>query len=289
MNKEGMNELKKLFEQKQKKDNNNSSSKNKKKETKEDKKKQEKQEKFKKENTKQDFSLRAHTLTGSELESVRNNLVKNVNKNDKNVKASNNTNKEPMNELDKIKSNLARKSVILTTTLDIKIDNNNGGVKNAIQNFNKPVNENKDNKKEANKAKNIISNINKDNNKNGNNKDEKNETKNVKNNVNNINNKNGNNKDEKNEIKNVKTNATNINNKENKNNIPKSKTETVIDPENISSVLKDNGKMDIKSLIKTNNKTINENEKKVCEKSFDRFVSLQTLLKKESSLKELCK
>ena len=95
--------------------------------------------------------------------------------------------------------------------------------------------------------------------------------------------------DEKNEIKNVKTNATNINNKENKNNIPKSKTETVIDPENISSVLKDNGKMDIKSLIKTNNKTINENEKKVCEKSFDRFVSLQTLLKKESSLKELCK
>ena len=72
-------------------------------------------------------------------------------------------------------------------------------------------------------------------------------------------------------------------------NIPKSKTETVIDPENISSVLKDNGKMDIKSLIKTNNKTINENEKKVCEKSFDRFVSLQTLLKKESSLKELCK
>ena len=289
MNKEGMNELKKLFEQKQKKDNNNSSSKNKKKETKEDKKKQEKQEKFKKENTKQDFSLRAHTLTGSELESVRNNLVKNVNKNDKNVKASNNTNKEPMNELDKIKSNLARKSVILTTTLDIKIDNNNGGVKNAIQNFNKPVNENKDNKKEANKAKNIISNINKDNNKNGNNKDEKNEIKNVKTNVSNINNKNGNNKDEKNEIKNVKTNATNINNKENKNNIPKSKTETVIDPENISSVLKDNGKMDIKSLIKTNNKTINENEKKVCEKSFDRFVSLQTLLKKESSLKELCK
>ena len=262
MNKEGMNELKKLFEQKQKKDSNNSSSKNKKKETKEDKKKQEKQEKFKKENTKQDFSLRAHTLTGSELESVRNNLVKNVNKNDKNIKASNNTNKEPMNELDKIKSNLARKSVILTTTLDIKIDNNNGGVKNAIQNFNKPVNENKDNKKEANKAKNIISNINKDNNKNGNNKDEKNEIKNVKTNVSNINNKNGNNKDEKNEIKNVKTNGTNINNKENKNNIPKSKTETVIDPENISSVLKDNGKMDIKSLIKTNNKTINENEKK---------------------------
>jgi hypothetical protein len=47
--------------------------------------------------------------------------------------------------------------------------------------------------------------------------------------------------------------------------------------------------MDIKSLIKTNNKTINENEKKVFEKSFDRLVSLQILLKKESSLKELCK
>ena len=314
MNKEGMNELKKLFEQKKKKENNNSSSKNKKKETKEDKKKQEKQEKqekLKKENNKQDFSQRSHTLTGSELEAVRNSLVKNPNKNDKNVKASNK--EPPMNELDKIKSNLARKSVILTSNIDIKMDNN-GGVKNAIQNFNKAVNDNKDNKKETNKAKNIISNINKDNNKNGNNKDEKNETKSVKanianinnkngsnkdeknetksvkTNINNINDKNGSNKDEKNEDKNVKTNVTNINNIENKNNIPKCRTETVIDPGTIKSVLKDNGKMDdIKSLIKTNNKTINENEKKVYEKTFDRFVSLQTLLKKESSLKELCK
>ena len=290
MNKEGMNELKKLFEQKKKKENNNSSSKNKKKETKEDKKKQEKQEKqekLKKENNKQDFSQRSHTLTGSELEAVRNSLVKNPNKNDKNVKASNK--EPPMNELDKIKSNLARKSVILTSNIDIKMDNN-GGVKNAIQNFNKAVNDNKDNKKETNKAKNIISNINKDNNKNGNNKDEKNETKSVKANIANINNKNGSNKDEKNEAKNVQTNVTNINNIENKNNIPKCRTETVIDPGTIKSVLKDNGKMDdIKSLIKTNNKTINENEKKVYEKTFDRFVSLQTLLKKESSLKELCK
>ena len=290
MNKEGMNELKKLFEQKKKKENNNSSSKNKKKETKEDKKKQEKQEKqekLKKENNKQDFSQRSHTLTGSELEAVRNSLVKNPNKNDKNVKASNK--EPPMNELDKIKSNLARKSVILTSNIDIKMDNN-GGVKNAIQNFNKAVNDNKDNKKETNKAKNIISNINKDNNKNGSNKDEKNETKSVKTNINNINDKNGSNKDEKNEDKNVKTNVTNINNIENKNNIPKCRTETVIDPGTIKSVLKDNGKMDdIKSLIKTNNKTINENEKKVYEKTFDRFVSLQTLLKKESSLKELCK
>jgi len=218
-----------------------------------------------------------------------------------------------MNELDKIKSNLARKSVILTSNIDIKMDNN-GGVKNTIQNFNKAVNDNKDNKKETNKAKNIISNINKDNNKNGNNKDEKNETKSVKanianinnkngsnkdeknetksvkTNINNINNKNGSNKDEKNEAKNVQTNVTNINNIENKNYIPKCRTETVIDPGTIKSVLKDNGKMDdIKSLIKTNNKTINENEKKVYEKTFDRFVSLQTLLKKESSLKELCK
>ena len=316
-----MDELKKLFEQKQKKENNNSSSKNKKKETKEDKKKQEKQEKqekpekFKKEINKQDFSQRSLTLTGSKLEAVRNSLVKNPNKNDKNVKASNNNaNKEPpMNELDKIKSNLVRKSVNLTGNIDIKMDNN-GGMKITIQNFNKAVNDNKDNKKEANKAKNIISNINKDNNKNGNNKDEKNEFKNVKDNINNINNKNGSNKDEKNEIKSVKTNVTNINNKngsnkdeknetknvnsnvtninnkENINNMPKSRTESVIDPGTINSVLKDNGKMDeIKSLIKTNNKTINENEKRVYEKTFDRFVSLQTLLKKESSLKELCK
>jgi len=90
MNKEGMNELKKLFEQKQKKENNNSSSKNKKKVAKEDKKKQEKQEKqekLKKEITKQEFSQRSLTLTGNELEAVRNSLVKNPNKNDKIIKS----------------------------------------------------------------------------------------------------------------------------------------------------------------------------------------------------------
>jgi hypothetical protein len=255
MNKEGMNELKKLFEQKQKK------------EIKEDKKKKEKPEKLKKENTKPDtFSQRSLTFVTNELESVRNNLVKNINKNDKNEKASNNnTNKQAENELDKIKNRLlVRNSVNFSTSLDIK-EFNNGGVKNPIQNFNKTVNDNKDNKKETNSSKNIISNLNKDNNKNGSNKDEKNEAKNVKN------------------------NATNINNKENKNVISKSRADTVIDPKTINAVIKDNGKMDIKSLIKTNNKTINENEKKVFEKSFDRFVSLQILLKKESSLKELCK
>jgi len=47
--------------------------------------------------------------------------------------------------------------------------------------------------------------------------------------------------------------------------------------------------MDIHSSNKTNNKLINENEIKVFEKSFDRLVNLQVLLKKESSLKELCK
>ena len=261
MNKEGMNELKKLFEQKQKKDNNNTKNK----EVKEDKKKKEKQEKLKKENTKQEFSLRTFTFVGNELESVRNNLIKNVNKNDKNDKATNNnTNKETENELDKIKNKLIRKSVNFSQAIDIK-EINNGGVKNPIQNFNKTVNDKKNNKKEAYNVKNNISNLNIDNNKNGNNKIEKNETKNDK------------------------INANNINNKENKNDFPKSNDDTVIDPKTINSVIKDNGKMDIKSLIKTNNKTINENEKKVFEKSFDRFVSLQILLKKESSLKELCK
>lgn len=37
------------------------------------------------------------------------------------------------------------------------------------------------------------------------------------------------------------------------------------------------------------NKNIHENENKVFEKSFDRLLNLQILLKKESSLKELCK
>ena len=45
--------------------------------------------------------------------------------------------------------------------------------------------------------------------------------------------------------------------------------------------------MDIHSSIKTNNKLIDENEN--FEKSFDRLVNLQDLLKKESTLKELCK
>jgi len=49
---------------------------------------------------------------------------------------------------------------------------------------------------------------------------------------------------------------------------------------------KDN-KMGVKSFIQNINNNINEN--KVFEKSFDRLVNLQTLLKKESALKELCK
>ena len=266
MKKEGLNELKKLFEQKQKKENNNSSSKNKKKKEKEKKEDKKKQEKLKKENTKQDFSSqRTFTLTGSEIESVRNSLVKNVNKNDKNDKVSNiSTSKEAENELDKIKNKLVRTNTNFNNLKDTKAEGN-GGVKNTIQNFN-TVNENKDNKKETNNAKNIISNLNKDAN------------------------KNGNNKEVKNEIKDAKANVTNINNKDNQNDflMPK-RAETAIDSKIFNSALKDNDKMEIKSLIKTNNKTINENEKKVFEKSFDRFVSLQTLLKKESSLKELCK
>ena len=47
--------------------------------------------------------------------------------------------------------------------------------------------------------------------------------------------------------------------------------------------------MDENSSIKLNNKIIAENEQKIFEKSFDRLANLQDLLKKESSLKELCK
>ena len=47
--------------------------------------------------------------------------------------------------------------------------------------------------------------------------------------------------------------------------------------------------MDENSSKKNNNKIFKENEQKIFEKSFDRLVNLQVLLKKESSLKELCK
>ena len=45
----------------------------------------------------------------------------------------------------------------------------------------------------------------------------------------------------------------------------------------------------VKNFIQNINKNIRENENKVYEKSFDRLLNLQTLLKKESALKELCK
>jgi hypothetical protein len=45
----------------------------------------------------------------------------------------------------------------------------------------------------------------------------------------------------------------------------------------------------VKNFIQNINKNIRENENKVYEKSFDRLLNLQILLKKESSLKELCK
>jgi hypothetical protein len=45
----------------------------------------------------------------------------------------------------------------------------------------------------------------------------------------------------------------------------------------------------VKNFIENINKNIKENENKVFEKSFDRLLNLQILLKKESALKELCK
>ena len=45
----------------------------------------------------------------------------------------------------------------------------------------------------------------------------------------------------------------------------------------------------MKHFVQNINKNLQDNENKVYEKSFDRLLNLQILLKKESSLKELCK
>ena len=257
MKKQGIDELKKLFEQKQKKEKNNSSSKKKKKKTKEDKKKQ---EKLKKEKDKEDnFPQRTMTFFGNEIESARKNLIKNAKQNDKNDKIdNNNSNKETPNELEKIRNKLIRSNTNIigsTNSKGAKAENNDSVKKN--------VNDNKDNKKEAN-SKNNISNLNKDNNKNGLN-DVKKETKNAKNNI------------------------TNIKNTENTINLSLNLDSVTTKSKSFTPVIKDNIKKEISNLIKTDNKVINENEKKVFEKSFDKLVHLQVLLKKESSLKELCK
>ena len=262
MEKKGFNELKQLFEKKRTKEKNKSSSKNKKKENKKDKKKQ---EKIKKEKNKQeDFPQRTLTLANNEIESVRKSLVKNVNQNNKNDKINNNNNKETPNELDKIKNNLVKTNTFIignTIGKNVKTEEN-GGVKNTIEKYNKSVNDNKGNKKEINNTKNNISNTNKDTNKNRCN-------------------------DVKKETNNDKNNATNTKNEENKTNLS-SYLYSFFKSKSFIPFIKDNTKMEIKS-FKTNNKVINENENKVFEKSFDKLVNLQVLLKKESSLKELCK
>jgi hypothetical protein len=263
MEKKGFDELKQLFEKKQNKEKNNSSSKNKKKENKKDKKKQ---EKIKKEKNKQeDIPQRTLTLENDEIESVRKSLIKNINPNDKNVKFNNkNDNKETLNELDIIKNKLVKANTIIIGNTNIKNTKTeeNGGVNNIIENLNLSVNDNKANKKKINNAKNIISNINQDTN-----KDKCN--------------------NEKKETKNGKNNITNIKNTENKKNLS-SYLDSFVKSKSFIPLIKDNNKMEIKS-FKTNNKVINENENKVFEKSFDKLVNLQVLLKKESSLKELCK
>ena len=253
MEKKGFNELKQLFEKKQNKEKNRSSSKNKKKESKKDKKKQ---EKIKKEKNKQeDFPQRTFTMVNDEIESVRKNLIKNVNQNDKNDKNKNNNNdnKETPNELDKIKNKLVRPHTIAignTNSKNVKTEEN-VGVKNNIEKFNKSVIDNKDSKKEKNNTK--------------------------KNKCN----------DEKKETNNTQNDNTDIENTENKINLS-SYLESFVKSKSFIPFIKDNPNMEIKA-FKTNNKVVNENENKVFEKSFDKLVNLQVLLKKESSLKELCK
>mgnify|MGYP006873018004 CR=1 FL=1 len=262
MKKEGISELKKLFEQKQKKEKDNSSSKKKKKETKEDKKKQEKLKKEK--NKQEDFPQRTFTLAGSELESVRKNLVKNVSQNDKNDKLSNNNGgKETPNELENIKNKLRTSNILANANVKDAKEVINGGVKNNIQIFNKEANGNKDNKKDKKEtisSKNVVPNLNKN--------DNKKEWY-----------------DMENEVKDDKNNITNNRKKI----YLREYLESVVKSKSFNQFIKDNNKMETKSFNKTDNNIINENEKKVFEKSFDRLVNLQVLLKKESSLKELCK
>lgn len=80
-----------------------------------------------------------------------------------------------------------------------------------------------------------------------------------------------------------KSDCKNLNKKENDYSEIK-KTETFIKTMDIN-----HNKMEMKSFIKSINNNISENEDKVFEKSFDRLANLQTLLKKESSLKDLYK
>jgi hypothetical protein len=196
-------------------------------------------------------------LVNDEIESVRKNLIKNVNQNDKNDKNknknNNNDNKETPNELDKIKNKLVRPHTITignTNNKNVKAEEN-GGAKNNIEKFNKSAIETKDSKKEKNNTKKNKCN------------DEKKETNNTKN--------------------------DNINEKTTENKINLSSyLESFVKSKSFIPFIKDNLKMEIKA-FKTNNKVINENENKVFEKSFDKLVNLQVLLKKESSLKELCK
>ena len=93
----------------------------------------------------------------------------------------------------------------------------------------------------------------------------------------------------KKETKNAKNNITNIKKTENTINLSLNLDSVTTKSKSFTPVIKDNIKKEINNLIKTDNKVINENEKKVFEKSFDKLVHLQVLLKKESSLKELCK
>ena len=156
------------------------------------------------------------------------------------------------------------------TNSSINVNNNANINKNVI------TKKNNENKIESNTVKSIAMNYNKPTNKNEMNnlkdKDSKNENKIVKNIVSNIN-KNNNKKNNENEL--GKSDFKNIDIK---------RAESFTKSKDMN-----HNKMDMKSFIKSINKNISENENKVFEKSFDRLANLQTLLKKESSLKELCK
>jgi hypothetical protein len=183
--------------------------------------------------------------------------------------------------------------------------------------------ENKDCKTEINSKKKLISNNNAKTKKETINENEilnnlkkknsinnsQNELEKIRNNIMNKNNNKSDNNNTNNEVKkenkNVKANIENLNKNVNKNNNLSTKNESnlnknnpkqettnsanIVKNLNKSNIKEKDKKLGFKMLIKNLNKKLQPNEDIISEKSFDRLLNLQTLLKKESALKELCK
>ena len=221
-----------------------------------------------------DFNIAKETK--NELDIIKSNLKKSTyktEKNDKNDKNNNNSIKQPQNEFDEAKNNIIGKVVNKNDNIVKETKTGNNNLKSNINNEKKKNINTNEVKKDINKFEKLNDlkiPMEKANNNN------KNET-------NNNNKDNNNNKSEVNNVKNS-NNILNLNKNVEKQIEIENKTKD-LDNENTTSS-KDN--YNIKNISQNNNK-MNEENNKVYEKSFDKFVNLQNLLKKESSLKELCK